>query len=351
MKTASPECRKFQEAILSGDPSVPGEVDSSHAQVCAECSRFVQDAERFDSVLKRHFDVEAFQPIPLTGMPWQMAAPAEAEHPSFMQQFLNVFLRPQPVFATAFLVLAGLVLISHFFSGPRNGSRPAPTFLAQNAREMVISLRAGTLSSRGTTTTPEEGIRINLHESLRMDGEGELTLPRGVFLKSRDAVFQLSSTGVRLDSGQMEFAVTEKGTPFQVHTPTIAVSVIGTVFSLIVSPEGDTTVEVLKGQVGVKFLSDGKAEETLSAGQSAQYASGRSAETGVLPAVAPFSPPASESQPVVNTGIASVSINTDPLAPEPATPADPVPTTIEGDPPAISSSSSPLDDLLKRGTW
>lgn len=136
-----------------------------------------------------------------------------------------------------------------------------------------------------------EGDRIATHATVRTgaDGRVELTLAAGTLRVHENSVLRLPPSGadadrVDLESGHSLFDVLRRGgRRFEVHTPTVVVSVKGTRFSVDTRDETGE-VAVFHGTVGVRdAMLDDAVETLVREGFVAAVGAGSGIELGVAP--------------------------------------------------------------------
>lgn len=169
------------------------------------------------------------------------------------------------VAAAAALVILGVVLKLTFVSR----EAALATFRGAAGSMYAIEDAAGNDRAAGRLG---EGSIVNLSQ-----GTFEFTLgngTRGVVLAP--ARFELrSEKEMHLERGTAWFEVSAQGTGFQVSTPELAVTDLGTEFGIVADPEAGDEVHVFSGRVEARGRRG--AGETLATGQAR-----RSAATGLL---------------------------------------------------------------------
>jgi len=337
MEPLSPECRNFQESLLSAIDADDKMRDTSHADACAHCSAILKQADHLEKVLKSHFASSAYEPLPLTQKPWQESpTPGASRFLEFIRQTYDLLLGRRVAWGA--LCLVGIMILTSFLF--RNADRlpNQVTSPPDDPDQILVSLQASRMSIRGEAVQPTEQQNLPLNESIQIHGEFEIALPQEVHLKGNDADFQLGKNTVRQRSGRIVFAVKKTGTPFTVYTPTAVLGVRGTIFEVTVDKTGNTLVAVSEGIVSVKPVDEQHPEILLSQGQSSTVSvSSRVPETT---ASAPLPPsqiaPPKPSQP---------SFPMNPLPPSQPPGEEPLPQTPVVDP--SDTDSNPVNNLFQ----
>lgn len=165
--------------------------------------------------------------------------------------------------AAALLVLLGVVLRVIFVAEPR------PLVAFRTSEDALLSVSHSTANQEEPAPgTLEKGSRLMLRQ-----GAVELTLASGVTalaeapadltLHQEDRLYQRS--------GRVRFRVPEKASGFQVQTPDLLITDLGTEFGVLSSPETPDEVHVFKGKVEVANQ-HGLRKTELLAGRVARVA-------------------------------------------------------------------------------
>ena len=136
--------------------------------------------------------------------------------------------------------------------------------LGNNIRNLQV--RDGVFFEELIRTGPEGRTQfLFLDETvLSMGPESELALDSMVY----DPVTNAGEMVVNVTLGFFRFVSgTMRSTAYRIRTPTTDIGIRGTIFDMIVSPEGDTTVIVEEGEVSMTVIETGQAV-TVPAGQA-----------------------------------------------------------------------------------